>query len=417
MTGPASPELARLSAAQERAFLTQADYRLLTSAWGSKSGSGPGCCSGSDGECESGEFDLAGLKFTRDEGFRVIKKALIYLLMVLDNANNFVRLKTGGRLGRDSRIDPYVSRVNRERIRECIRKGDCKSVYYRPDLGLAGMSIQDLLSRIHVDDLILYVKLSRLNFLDVTSATTAKKRLCPRHVWIRAKRMAKRARSADLEKACTNWENGPAIDSDCKLPKTESDLGAPLSPEEHSAQWVKVEVHKFEVDDILLAKQKRQDQLLKHSYRVLRKALQSRARCGSKSKHDCLPPNITKRMVADQKKCKSFADPVKQYAELGLLRQELLQNVLHKHEKIMDRSLSLQSFMRELMSKQKKQGWLLQDILNSMHVLAHCREETIQRKSARRGGGSDKRATHGCGTRPKSKRIHSRIKRVKTSTG
>lgn len=148
-----------------------------------------------------------------------------------------------------------------------------------------------------------------------------------------------------------------------------------------------------------MAKTKRPDEKLKHSFKSVRKAIQKRYREPSPAQ----PPaqsigpvldqhllnaavlesnaayielfnakNVTKTGISELKKCRSFMTTMEDYIESGFATDEIRFNVLDKNEEIMAPNLTVAGLLTALMTKQKKNGWIVQDIINSIEYLRDC---------------------------------------------
>lgn len=394
-------------------------------------------------------FDINGQTYTRKQAFCVIKKTLIGVIMVLDNLNNFLRVKSKNVLGHDTQICPQVSSVNRVSVANLVGNGDWTNVRYLLDFGLLGLSVQELLSKVRIRDVLLYVKLARLNFYLIKPQKMKNRRICTRRIWIRkfgdSGFSNNKSRTEQTEKDSIDQlerkndvdsfqmkKNQPELTKTTrKEPKSEFESQAEHlnSTVDETGELVQIEVNEYEIREILLGKQKREDELLKNSFRVLRKAIEKSARDNQSTKQKHFWPNITKRLILKKKKSPKYANVIKCYVEMGLLKNELQKHILHKHEKIMEKQLNVESFMSELVSKQSKSGWTVQDIVNSMDILEQCTARSIRRKHVRRRKkksgnrhqgqresdlGNVLRETFG---RSISRRKLPKLKRVKTQIG
>ena len=93
----------------------------------------------------------------------MVKKTIVYLLMVLDNLAVYVKLKAGVQLG--TAIDPRTSSANERVISRKIRQRKLNDAEYQIDSGLLGLSVEALIRKVRIEHMLLFVKLTRLNFI------------------------------------------------------------------------------------------------------------------------------------------------------------------------------------------------------------------------------------------------------------
>lgn len=345
-------------------------------------------------------------------GLVTIKKMLIYLLMILDNLRLFVKVKTDDRMRHWPRIDPLVSIANERIIRSKIGdKKRYKQTRFKLDLKLLQKPVEQLIRMVSIADVLFFLKVSQINFLVKNPGQKKVKNGCrSRLISLKLKPAA-----APNQKACAPKQEllsrGNDIPNGAVEPRqTGERQGRGDGPE--SAQWVEFEVLEYEIDEIILAKRKRPDEELKHSFKAVRKGIEKYFREGvQKTSGDKASnpktrtrfnkeilgnnrryteqfkqSNITKEVVADLKKCVPFVRLMEEYIDEHFLEDEIESNVLNKKEEIMNDKLSLKDFLLALMTKQKKNGWIVQNILNSLDVLENCREETILKRKTRHKG-------------------------------
>lgn len=94
--------------------------------------------------------------------------------------------------------------------------------------------------------------------------------------------------------------------------------------------------------------------------------------------------NITKEVVSFLKNNKIFLAKIQEYIASSFVTDEILANGSNKKEEIMRDDLTFEGFMLALMTKQKKNGWIVQNILNSLEVVQHCNEKTILKKKSKK---------------------------------
>ena len=184
------------------------------------------------------------------------------------------------------------------------------------------------------------------------------------------------------------------------------------SPSQSAPEWLSFEVHREETDQILMAKTKRSDEKLKHSFKSVRKALQRRYRppVAPRSPGQRVRPvpgqdplsvrvlesnrryidlfgrkNVTKAVLSELRMCEPFARAVEDYIDAGFIGDEIRSNVLDKGEDIMAPGLTVAELLTALMTKHKKNGWIVQDIVNSVQYFRDC----LAQARTGRGGRDD----------------------------
>ena len=329
----------------------------------------------------------------------MIKKSLIYVIMILDNVKNYVRLKSKGEISLGTQISAQISGHNRTLISNLIRDGNWVNVRYRVDPGLLELPVEKLLSKVQIEDIMLYMKLTRVNFYDIKSKISRDKRKhCKRHNLIRKRTIKDCSTDYQMENtrnktsSTCSWKNTDVVSplltrtdrrgrermtALTKKDRKNRDQDSVLKSTK-ARKWVGLEVYDHEIREILLGRQKRKDELLKNSLRVLLKALKANRDESTGNMQASMRPDITKRLILSQKRHMKIANVYECYAELDLLRAELHKHVLEKKEQIMKRHLNLEEFIFRLMSSKNKSGWILQDILNSMELLHNCKAKTAK---------------------------------------
>ena len=158
----------------------------------------------------------------------------------------------------------------------------------------------------------------------------------------------------------------------------------------------------YEIDDLLSAKRKRGDEGLKHCFKAVRKGVfkifkNSEREITSVStlkkkffreyfKNDkelikyFKENNITKETISNLKKSKKFNEQAEMYKKSDLLKDQVDRNIFDKREEILKENLSFQDFAKVLLDKQKKHGWILQNIMNSIEMYDNCSVDLKPRK-------------------------------------
>jgi hypothetical protein len=169
----------------------------------------------------------------------------------------------------------------------------------------------------------------------------------------------------------------------------------------------------YEIDDILCAKRKRGDEGLKHCFKAIRKGIFNIYKM-DKPKHinlgnlkeefldkmfgtnEEIKPfyrenNITKETISTLKKCKGYNEKAEEYKRNFFLKDQVKRNILEKKEEILKSNLNFESFTKVLLDKQKKHGWILQNILNSIEMYDACTIHLKPRKRKKKNKKSKSR--------------------------
>ena len=304
-------------------------------------------------------FEICNLRYDSETVLGFIKKVLIYLIMVLDNAKLFLKIKTSSDILMAPEIDSAVSAENEQLIRKKLEQRTSRREQYKLDQGLCKLAIQELIKKVKMKDLMTYIKITRLNFGSNRSNRRAKRK------------------TIKLPRARDGGDNSP--------------------------KWVGLSVSEHETNEILMAKQKRDDEKLKHAFKMIRKAMKAHFRERMMDEHpdeigsnkqfrekfdeEVLESNaayveafhqsyITKTNLASLKNCRKFVDWMSDFIEHRFLLKEIRRNVIDKGEEIMKPGLTPREFISFLMTKKKKTGWILQDIINSIELLEDCTRNT-----------------------------------------
>ena len=365
-----------------------------------------------------------------------IKKVLIYLTMVIDNVKNFVKIKTRGDLVYRTTIDPLVSKHNEAVMKKKISDKAVNIQFkFKIDRRLLGKSVEELTESFRIKDLILFLKISQINFPILTS------RKIPNGMRERSIVLQKNQSpdsdpnpetvfpSMNTANTLINLDNLNPLSLDLGQGNFPFDgkkhssahveaRGCPARPtpgpgEGAAAGWVKFSVHEYEIDEIVLAKRKRTDEKLKHSFRAVCLGIKQNLKAnlahdspekanaaeinlqltkrvfGRKKKFEWVfenkkKQNITKNLIDEIKRCKNFVREMDKYVYREFLKDEIQNNILNKKEKIMNSDLCCKSFLTLLMTKTKKNGWILQNSMNSLDEFLNCKRETILKVKQRK---------------------------------
>ena len=395
-------------------------------------------------------FKINGSDYTNFQGFVVIKKIIIYLIMILDNLNLFVKIKTDSKIVVDSLINPAISKKNEIIIQQKIDdKKKYKNVCFEFDKSLLNLSIRDLVKKIKIKDILQFLKISQLNFLIKNPKFEKFSNGC-RTKTIYLKKPVKNNFDSECMSIISNKDSTLSQKKEKlivpnvtrSLNEKNSINNNPISSKsinifgeseksshednskvnlniENSDNWIQFTMREYEIDEIILAKRKRPDEELKHSFKAVRKGIdkifKEKEEVDSDSEKpekfvkkdvsleifEMKPglakkyknPNITKEVVANLKKCKKFVKCMNEYIGNFFLKEEIANNVINKQEEIMKKNLTLKEFLLALMTKQKKNGWIVQNILNSLDVLENCTEQTILKKKGKKRVNIDIKST------------------------
>ena len=168
---------------------------------------------------------------------------------------------------------------------------------------------------------------------------------------------------------------------------------------------VRFEGNDFEVDEVLCAKRKRGDEGLKHCFKAIRKGIFRVYREANKTgtqltvlkeefhgkvfgsddkmKAYFRENNITKETISNLKRCVRFEELSESYKSNNFLRDQVRRNILDKKEEILSKNMTFEAFAKVLLDKQKKHGWILQNILNSIEMYDACTKDIKPRRRKR----------------------------------
>ena len=148
----------------------------------------------------------------------------------------------------------------------------------------------------------------------------------------------------------------------------------------------------YEINIILCAKKKRRDEMIKHCFKGIRKGLLAEFKennymsvklmkkkflndmfiKNSKLKENFLQINITNEIVQSLNKSTKFKNAVNKYQEGELIINQIKRNVLNKKEELAASKINFEEFVKVMVDKQKKHGWILQNIVNSIEIYQSC---------------------------------------------
>lgn len=301
-----------------------------------------------------------------------IKKALIYLIMVLDNLRSFVWIKTEWKRASGLAIDEEVSKRNERKIEEKIREirrgqGRERRVgRFEVDSKLFCLSMEKLIAKISIADLGLFVKITQVNFKNIK---TGNYRNCDE-------------KFGHIELNLNNLE---------KIESSHS----------QSNKIVTLKISQTELDTILLARTKRQETKTAYCFNRLRGGL-SEAIWGAEQKGTIQKNGeMDKRRLAasyfklDEEQTKTFlangdlngggnrmvtkAD-LRRLHEQGQFRKKALEWVNQelidkeiagrvtrkKGHSMFDEYKGIVEFVRKMDSGRQKFPWVIQNVLNSI---------------------------------------------------
>lgn len=142
----------------------------------------------------------------------------------------------------------------------------------------------------------------------------------------------------------------------------------------------------FELDKLLFAKRKRNDEGLKHCFKSIRRGINKQFK---DSQHKTCPLNdmfpkkknlqklykknsITKKSVIPLKNNVNFKKRSENFKHSSFICEEIYKQIISKDSEIISESLTFSNFVKILFDKQKKHSWILQNILNSLEMYNFC---------------------------------------------
>ena len=378
------------------------------------------------------DFEINGTPYLFRQGLIVIKKLMIYLILVLENLKIYLNLKTKGEFTFKMNICEEKIKENSESIKKKLKetKRD-KTIFYFIDKSLLKMSMRELMSKIDIRDIVLYLRLSQLNFIVKDKNIKCANGRREKTIMLKKRKIEKKnppvpngVNLIQQDNIIQSFDNSFGNQSN---PRVRVSYGSNSSKKknEESSDWIEINVKEFEIDEILLAKRKRPDEELKHCFKALRKRVEKDINKeleeeerqleekNSKNKKEIVAKeskgklkikkekimekfnfetsefelyeskNITKSAISILKENKKFITVVRKYINEDFLIDEIKNNVLKKTEEIMNKQLRLEQFLKTMMTKQKKNGWILQNILNSLDAFETCSRLTILKRKSK----------------------------------
>ena len=309
---------------------------------------------------------------------RVIKKSLIYLVMILDNLRNYARIKTPSGLDLKRLIEQDVSARNEQFIRRILTGSfewtkSAAGLCYAIDQKLFRLSLEQLVERIQIEDVLLYIKLSRTNF------TTGKPN--PK---TRSRRRKKNLYIVKNLKSKKYYPDERAVGG-----KRESRSGA-----NRGADRIRLEEYQSQIHEIFLVKKKRDDELYKQSFKEARKSFFKQFREASTANsvnldHVDVQNQFYKQVlrsnpvyisaheegkvktttIANYMRCAKFNEFVHRKFARDFVIKKYNQTILKERDWVLSDKVSIEGFMQKLMTNEKKNKLVVQDIVNSLGLL------------------------------------------------
>ena len=295
-----------------------------------------------------------------------MRKALIYLIMVFDVFNSYLSSKTGKpyKTSLNKKVYEYNNDILMQKLSNLASSID---YFYNIDQELMTKSIAELLSMIKPLDFSNYIGITQLNF-PPDQAT-----------------LKKTKKSKDFSR-------------NIKLFNPESKL-----------YDLEIKIWLVEIDEILLAKRKTIDQLLNNSYKAVRRGLSKDFKEESIQKNEKSKPTkrqkknfdefffgedevmikrywgtkVSKEKICILKKNPKFVKSVNEYLKTKYLMDSINRNVWGKLEIGFQKKVSLKNYMETLLTNKKKNGWLVQNIINAIEELLYCSPETIRKRKTK----------------------------------
>lgn len=289
----------------------------------------------------------------------LVKKLLVYFLHVMHLFRLYLKIKTEGSYQGivSEYIDPKIFKENLELMRQKIKdKKSGEGKLFQFDFALLSKTIVELLNYVDIKLFQEYINISQVVFPNEREAMTQ----C-------------------LKRELFLFSN---------------------------QNFICFEATDYEIDDLLCAKRKRGDEGLKHCFKAIRKGIFNIYKL-DKPKHTNLANlkeeflekmfgvdenikpyyrenNITKETISVLKRCKGYNQKAENYKIKYFLKDQVKRNILEKKEEILKTNLNFESFAKVLLDKQKKHGWILQNILNSIEMYNACTIHLKPRKRKRK---------------------------------
>ena len=355
-----------------------------------------------------------------------IKAMLVYTVMLLDTFKLFlkVKLEQNAHCGIpvSHRIDAGVTRANERILREKLKKRG-KERMFQADLSLCERSIPELVRMVSVGELLLFVRVTQLSFrvldrklsrsnrkhgakskaisLDLSLASNGAldnwKPLAARPKGARggvAGLLQKRKGSGRLSKLHSRNADKPVVHSD-------EETAGHSGRRKCSKRWTTMEVFEFELEDIVLAKSKRRDEIQKFIISLTCKGILERfrpegraGRLSSKQRkasfrREVLESNTAfieafrtkhrQESIIVLKECARFRKLMNRFVDTRFVARAVQKNILDKEEWFMHEELSFAQLVDTLPKGKKKTGWTIQSIVNSIEVLDNVSLESVQK--------------------------------------
>ena len=308
-------------------------------------------------------FKIHSHSYSTNIATQLVKKLLVYFLHAMHLFRLYLSIKTNNKFCSlvSEYIEPDVTRHNKELLREkIIDKKKNELNFFKFDFNLLSKSIPELLGFVDI-------KLFQ-EYINVTQVVFPNERESMSHC---------------LQKTLYLFSN---------------------------SNFLQFEATDYEVDDLLCAKRKRGDEGLKHCFKAIRKGIFNIYKL-EKPKHcnlgnlkeeflnqmfgdkDDIKPyyrenNITKETISILKRCDKYNEKAEEYKRNYFLKDQVKRNILDKKEEILKMDLNFESFAKVLLDKQKKHGWILQNILNSIEMYDACTIHLKARKRKRKSKAS-----------------------------
>lgn len=279
---------------------------------------------------------------------------MIYLIHGLHLFETFLNIKTENQYKNNFKhsFNDEISKYNQQKLKQKLETNNTNEDLLKIDTSLLNESIDSLLQKVNINLFQEYVSLTQIVF--VTSKNSSNPVL----------------------------KKGLFLFSSMKVFSFES--------------------NDHEIDQVLCAKRKRGDEGLKHCFKAIRKGIINSYKKNTdhtnnlstlkeeyltnifeqndEMKKHFRENNITKKTISTLKSNAKFIKESEEYKNKNFLKDQVKRNILEKNEEILTDSLSFESFAKVLLDKQKKHGWILQNIINSIETYDACTVDIKQRK-------------------------------------
>ena len=258
----------------------------------------------------------------------LIRKLLILLLHQLRLFNDYLRIKLGS-------VSPFEScRSTVQKLRHCLDNQMMTEEQFAIDSSLLGLNLAQLVDRISIWDLQLFVALSNVDF----------------------------------------------------LPKRTSKIVCFMNRQKEMKEF---EMTIFERDSLLIPKVKRKDEKIKFVFKSIRKQLFNEFKLKSKNNHSVektkrlfnnkylhgkedaikyfYSNDLSKKKLKVLNECSRLIHNMKSYKSEKYIKDQVEISIYRKSEDFLNnKKLNLADFKKILFDRQSKHTWILQDILNSI---------------------------------------------------